>query len=139
MSTKLDRRSYVDGTQTAQDGTPVNFDGRFSVAGSHGVAFYLLGWAQEWTEERWILACGNEAHIYEPDSDDADETEDTHGAACYLYDEPQQVDDRTRVVAVMVGDDRQHTVDVGDLAEIDPDTYCSECGQIGCEGDFRHA
>jgi len=44
-----------------------------------------------------------------------------------------------KVTAVMVGDDREESVDVTDLTAIDPDSYCSGCGQIGCEGDFRHA
>lgn len=40
--------------------------------------------------------------------------------------------DESRVVAVMVGDDREHVIDVDDLTELDDDAYCSECGQIGC-------
>lgn len=37
------------------------------------------------------------------------------------------------VRAVMVGDDRIHLIDVDDLEAIDPDSYCPECGQIGCK------
>jgi len=42
-----------------------------------------------------------------------------------------------RVVVVMVGDDREHTVDPEDLTRLDDDAYCAECGQIGCTGDGR--
>jgi len=41
--------------------------------------------------------------------------------------------DRTgRVLAVMVGDDAPHYFDPSDLTEIDPESYCPVCGQIGC-------
>ena len=46
-------------------------------------------------------------------------------------------EDRSRVVAVMVGDDRKHTVDVDDLTVLDDEAYCSVCGQIGCSHDGR--
>ena len=40
--------------------------------------------------------------------------------------------DRTRVLVVMVGGNREHEVDVEDLVPISDDEYCSCCGQIGC-------
>jgi hypothetical protein len=124
--TKLDRARYLVGTHTAEDGTAVNFDGRFTVGGYRGVAFYLLGWAQRWTAETWELAC---------DDEDCAHSEEW----CWAYSEPEQADRTDMVIAVMVGDDRQHTIDVADLAEIDLDAYCTGCGQTGCGGDFRHA
>lgn len=48
------------------------------------------------------------------------------------YAMPDYVDDESRVRAVMVGDDREHVVDVEDLTVIGEDDYCSGCGQIGC-------
>ena len=36
------------------------------------------------------------------------------------------------LVAVMVGDDRHHSVDPSDIEPLTPAEYCSECGQIGC-------
>lgn len=36
------------------------------------------------------------------------------------------------VVAVMVGDNREHIVDPDDLSVIDEDEFCGCCGQIGC-------
>jgi hypothetical protein len=35
----------------------------------------------------------------------------------------------------MVGDDREHIVDVDDLTEIAREDYCGVCGQIGCSHD----
>lgn len=36
------------------------------------------------------------------------------------------------VRAVMVGDDREHLVEVADLIPLDEGDYCHSCGQIGC-------
>jgi len=47
------------------------------------------------------------------------------------YPDPQMVR------AVMVGDDKVHTVDKDDLRLIADDDYCHECGQIGCTADGR--
>ncbi len=44
----------------------------------------------------------------------------------------EEIEDRSQVVAVMVGDDRKHIIDVDDLIVIDDDEYCGSCGQIGC-------
>jgi hypothetical protein len=41
------------------------------------------------------------------------------------------------VICVMVGDDHKWVFDVDDLAAIDEDDYCHECGQTGCRGDAR--
>jgi hypothetical protein len=41
------------------------------------------------------------------------------------------------VRAVMVGDDREHIVDVDDLIALGEDAYCHTCGQIGCTHDIR--
>jgi len=37
------------------------------------------------------------------------------------------------VVMVMVGDDREHSIDPLDVTLIPEDAYCPECGQIGCQ------
>lgn len=52
-------------------------------------------------------------------------------------DEFDKVDDPQFVVAVMVGDDREHIVDIDDLTPIDEENFCAECGQIGCFHDGR--
>ena len=65
------------------------------------------------------------------------------GIAFYLtgfYSEPDEDTiwtgfervDETRVIAIMVGDDRKHIVDVSDLTLLNENDYCPECGQIGC-------
>jgi hypothetical protein len=117
----------VSGTENG-----VDFDARYAVADMPGVAFWLHGWAMETTEESWTLACDDPAHVYEPDSDDEPESDDTHNGACYLYSEPETAADTTRVRAVMVGDDHEHIVDVSDLTALPDDGYCRECGQTGC-------
>lgn len=45
--------------------------------------------------------------------------------------------DESRVVCVMVGDDREFNFDIEDLIPIADEDYCSECGQIGCTADGR--
>lgn len=41
--------------------------------------------------------------------------------------------DESHVNAVMIGDDRVFTFEVGDLILIDEEDFCPECGQIGCQ------
>ena len=100
------------------DTATLDFDARYTVAGMPGVAFWLRGYALEWTEESWVLAC--------------DDTDHDHDGDCYLYDEPEQIERRDMVRAVMVGDDREHLVDVDDLTMIGEEDYCWSCGQTGC-------
>ena len=40
-----------------------------------------------------------------------------------------------RVLCVMVGDDRYYAEDPDDLAPLDREAYCGECGQVGCTHD----
>lgn len=99
----------------------IDFDARYQVTGHGGVAFYLLGFVTEWTEERWEWD-----EVGDPDDEDS-----------YHLIEPEAVENRQMVEAVMVGDDHVWKIDVDDLVLIDEDDYCHECGQIGCRGDFR--
>lgn len=96
----------------------VDFDARYKVDGFRGVAFYLLGWAQE-TRQVEVPLCDHEV----------DEPHDE----CEYVTETEQVDSDTFVRAVMVGDDTVHFVDVDDLHKIEDGDYCPECGQIGCK------
>lgn len=107
--------------------TELDMGARYSVSGYGRVAFYLLGYATEWTEESWTWIEDEEDR-----EDDNPENERN-----YWYDEPDEIEDRGRVRAVMVGDDYVHTVDVDDLTPIDDLDYCAECGQIGCTADGR--
>lgn len=69
------------------------------------------------------------------------------GVAWYLHEIESEPDEDTewtglevptgRVVLVMVGDDRSHSVDPDDVSVIGEDDYCHECGQVGCRGDGR--
>lgn len=52
-------------------------------------------------------------------------------------DEDGMVENRDRVVCIMVGDDSKHTFDVDELTPLDDEEYCHECGQIGCTADGR--
>lgn len=96
--------------------TTLDFDARYEVSGYRGIAFYLLGYALEWTPEEWV-------YDGEGDPDDEDS---------YLYNEPEQVENQSMVRAVMVGDDYVHLIDVDDLTPLAEDAYCPSCGQIGC-------
>ncbi len=46
------------------------------------------------------------------------------------------IEERTgRVIAVMIGDDRKHSLDESDVTPIAREAYCGQCGQIGCGHD----
>lgn len=55
----------------------------------------------------------------------------------WAYEDYEEVEDVTKVRAIMVGDDRVFLFDTEDMVELDDGDYCTECGQIGCKGDFR--
>ncbi len=99
--------------------TNVDTEARYSVFQYPGVAFYVTGPAQEWTEESWEIIC---------EDDDCDHASDM----CYIYHEPERVDSDYQVDAIMVGDDRIFHVFVDDLELIPDESYCRDCGQIGC-------
>lgn len=80
----------------------IDLDAHYQVEGMPGVAWWLKGYAQT------------------PSFPEVD------------WEEVEWTDDPTQVVAVMVGDDRAHTIDVDDLIVISEDDYCGCCGQIGC-------
>jgi len=97
----------------------IDLEAYYKVDGYDGVAWYLLGYAKEWTEESWEFI-----------GEDGDDPEDESN---YIYYDPEEIEDRSRVVAVMVGDDRTFTFDVTKLTKIDEEDFCPECGQIGCK------
>ena len=68
------------------------------------------------------------------------------GVAFRLIDAPRgfaaedgeyETDEET-VTAVMIGDDRRHTLAVADLTPLDDDAWCRSCGQVGCTHDGRN-
>jgi hypothetical protein len=89
----------------------LDFDARYRVADYDGIAFYLRGYV------RTPLV----------DDDTGELVRDWLGECDDAYDI-----DTSRVRAVMVGDDREHLVDVDELTRLDDDAYCPSCGQIGC-------
>ncbi len=97
----------------------LDMDGRYAVAGYRGVAFYLRGYSTEQIQSDPELIC--------EDPDCAHEE-----WICWTEHEPEVIENRGMVRAVMVGDDREHLVDVDDLTPIGEDDYCPGCGQIGC-------
>lgn len=95
---------------------PIDLTAHYTI-GIPDVAYYLVEYATEWTEEEWI---------YSGEGDPEDESS-------YFYNEPEEVEDRTRVRAVMVGDDRVFIVDVEDLTLLGEEEFCRGCGQVGCQ------
>jgi len=93
-----------------------DFSRRYRVDEYPGIAWYSTGYALEWTNEEWI---------YDGEGDPDDESS-------YLYNEPEEIENRERVVCIMVGDDRKFTFDIDQLTPLEDDEYCPECGQIGC-------
>jgi hypothetical protein len=81
---------------------------RYTVKRHGGVAFYFAGYPQ----------------VAEIAVDDETGWE---------YETGEWVDDDSgMVLMVMVGDDYKWTVDESDCTEIAEDSYCRDCGQIGC-------
>lgn len=50
----------------------------------------------------------------------------------WIADADGLVETHDFVRAVMVGDNKEHIIDVDDLTPINDNDYCSCCGQIGC-------
>lgn len=67
----------------------------------------------------------------------ADTTDDRYGLNGVAWYVTEWSPDRSQVHAVMIGDDRVHTLDTADLTRIADNDYCTECGQLGCKGDGR--
>jgi hypothetical protein len=101
----------------------IDFSAAYQVKGWRGIAFRLRGWKQVW--EPFMICI---------DDEDGEEVEmpSPCGEGEWI-DDP----DRQTVIAVMVGDDRKHEVDIDDLIPLDDLDYCAECGQVGCCHDGR--
>jgi hypothetical protein len=95
----------------------LDLDALYTVDGLPGVACRVRRYATEDVHKPNELVC---------DDDDCDH--DT--AACWVTGETSAIETEDFVIVVMVGDDKEHTVDVTDLTKIEPDV-CS-CGQVGC-------
>lgn len=93
----------------------IDFEAHYSVDGYKGIAFFLAGYEQTWEPYTCLVT----------DPDTGEEYEEP-------IDEGEWVDNTDAVRAIMVGDDRVHIVDVDDLTIIEEDSFCRECGQVGC-------
>lgn len=108
----------------------IDFSAHYTIAGYGAVAWYVTGYATQWTEESWDLECTDPKH--HTDDDHYNDSGYLLHPECWLYNEPEEVEVTDYVTCVMVGDDREETFDVRDLTIIPEDGYCRECGQIGC-------
>lgn len=106
---------------TAQE---IDTDARYSVAGYGGIAFYVTGPSIEQTEADWVL---------DHDADDCEHDDEQ----CYAWNPCEDIESTQFVDAIMVGDDRVHSVDVDYLTAIGEEDYCHSCGQVGCTADGR--
>lgn len=97
--------------------TTLDFDARYSVAHMPGVAWRLIKYVPIEVEEPYSYVDEDGETIYD---------------SVFVEDINPNM-----VIAVMIGDDRKHEIDVDDLILIDEDDYCHECGQMGCTHDGR--
>jgi hypothetical protein len=97
--------------------TELDFSAFYRVKGSPGSA---------WTIRPLMVVDGCDGHE-DPDHPDGGYYCDEPGVGCL---EERQADDA--VIAVMVGDDRKHEIEVSELEVIGDDEFCRSCGQIGC-------
>jgi hypothetical protein len=95
----------------------IDFDANYSVNGYGGVAFWIKGYPQKWEAEQFLAIDPESGEEY-----------------WELSNEGEWVDDfdSGQIVAVMVGDDREHIVDIEDLTILPEGDFCGGCGQIGC-------
>jgi len=99
----------------------IDFSAAYQVKGWRGIAFRLRGWKQVW-EPCMCLMEDEDGYEWEEETPEGEWVNDP---------------DRQTVIAVMVGDDREHEVDLDDLIPLDDLDYCAECGQVGCCHDGR--
>lgn len=98
----------------------IDFDAYYTVDGYRGIAFYLKGFATTEEYEGDIIIC--------PD----DECDHSMSEMCWAMGDVSIVIDYDNVIAVMVGDDRDHVIPVEDLTLLNEDEFCHGCGQVGC-------
>jgi hypothetical protein len=102
----------------------IDTDKKYRVDGRPGIAWRVLGYVQEMSEPEWELSCCEDEEV----QDMCDHSSDM----CWIFKQPELIDDFSMVRAVMVGDDEIHEISAFDLVPIEDDEYCHECGQIGC-------
>ena len=116
-----------------------------SVKGFSGIACQVVGTPPEWNpdivEAWWCAGC--QASVADPDAFESQPCAEC-GASGFLTSQVEtgegewlqpSFEDSDRVIVVMVGDDKRHTVDKDNCTPIEREDYCGECGQIGCSHD----
>ena len=119
----------------------IDFQSYYSVKDSPGIAWYLKGYAKDYQEvviDQYEFCPGHPAidsGVYDAAIGELVYCEP--GCETEIETDIEEVFDNSRVIAVMVGDNREHEIDVDDLVKIDEDDFCGSCGQIGCGHDGR--
>jgi hypothetical protein len=116
--------------------TDERFEGkRYTARGWNGIAFRVAGWETSPISE-WSCDCGA-CGFERPDGGGS--VTQYHSEECQQidvsYSEEPAFERTGRLLAVMIGDDKLHSVDECDLTEIGELDYCHVCGQIGCAHD----
>lgn len=96
----------------------LDYDTRYRVAGWKGIAFRFAGFPTRWEPTTTLVEDPETGETWEADTGEGEHVE--QDASC------------GRVLVVMVGDDKRHEVDVGDLSPLADGEFCGCCGQIGC-------
>jgi hypothetical protein len=99
----------------------LDFAARYTVKGGPRVAYYLKGYPQRFIPYTFTVTA-EDGTEYEEEDSDGDWEDDLECG---------------QVLAVMVGDDKRHTIDIDDLIPLDDLAYCHVCGQVGCTHDGR--
>lgn len=99
----------------------LDFSKRYEVKGFPRIACFLVGYPKVW-EPVYYVHTDEDGVEHEEDSGEGEWIDDTECG---------------RVLAIMVGDDYKHSVDIDDLVPLDDLDYCAECGQVGCTHDGR--
>lgn len=105
---------------TASVSTELDFSAYYKVDGYRGVAFQLSKYATTEEYEGDYLLCEDE------------ECDHQLSDLCWTEGDTSLVTDLDWVYAVMVGDDREHLVEVSSLTLLPENEFCHGCGQTGC-------
>jgi hypothetical protein len=109
-------------TTRTKAGTLEGLDGSARYHDGRGIALRIAGWAQRWEPCIGFYTDENGAECEEEIPGDGEWVDDLES---------------DRVVVVMVGDDRETTIDLSGLTLLAEEDYCGECGQVGCAHDGR--
>lgn len=105
--------------------TEIDFDAAYRVDGYDGIAWRV------WEYAKLDPPTECQGHFVEP-SEREDDQSDTYYCEGYCLQDYEPVENRERVIAVMVGDDRKFDFGIDEIHVIPEYSFCSQCGQIGC-------